>query len=426
MKNRDIYQRDPDAIALLNNGVATMTDAVTNDERRTLRFELDHFVCEGQYRSGLVRILDSYVSNQGQTEQPAAWISGFFGSGKSHLAKMLRFLWTDYTFPDDGATARGLARLPNDVLDLLTEVSTLGRRGHGLHAAAGTLGAGAGDSVRLALLGIVFKSSGLPESYPQARFCLWLKKNGIYDGVRDAIEAEGRDFRRELNDLYVSPLIARALLTADPHFAPSERDARATLRAQFPKPADVTTDDFVVALQDTLAPGGAMPGTVIILDEVQQYIGDDTRRSYVVQEVVETCSKQFADRVLFVGTGQTALTGTAALQRLQGRFTVNVELSDNDVETVIRRVVLAKRPDRTDEIQATLDGSSGEVDRHLRDTAICARTEDKAILVDGLSPPAGTPPLLGAHPAHGRSPRHRRPAPYAAPHRVRRHPAYRR
>ena len=106
MKNRDIYQRDPSKITLLNNGVATMTDALTDDERRTLRFELEHFVCEGEYQRGLVRILDSYVSNQGQPEQQAAWISGFFGSGKSHLAKMLRFLWTDYTFPEDGATAR--------------------------------------------------------------------------------------------------------------------------------------------------------------------------------------------------------------------------------------------------------------------------------------------------------------------------------
>ena len=83
-----------------------MTDAITDDERRTLRFELVHFVCEGQYRSGLVCILESYLGHQGQPEQPAAWISGFFGSGKSHLAKMLRFLWTDFKFPDDGATAR--------------------------------------------------------------------------------------------------------------------------------------------------------------------------------------------------------------------------------------------------------------------------------------------------------------------------------
>ena len=382
MKNRDIYQRDPFEIALLNNGVATVTNALTDDERRTLRFELEHFVCEGQYRNGLIRILESYVNHQGQPEQPAAWVSGFFGSGKSHLAKMLRFLWTDYTFPEDGASARGLARLPNDVLDLLKEVSTLGRRGCGLHAAAGTLGAGAGDSVRFALLGIVFKSAALPEGFPQARFCLWLKKNGIYDRVRAGVEAHGREFRRELNDMYVSPLIAKALFVADPNFAVSEKETKAALRDQFPRPKDITMDEFSDALQDTLTVDGEMPCTVIILDEVQQYIGDDAGRSYVVQEVVEACSKRFGDRLLFLGTGQTALSGTPALQRLQGRFMVNVELSDHDVETVIRRVVLAKRPDRVGDIQVTLDANAGEIDRHLVNTQISPRGEDKQVLVD--------------------------------------------
>ena len=383
MKNRDVYQKDPDQITLLNNGVAAMTDALDPNERSTLRFELEHFVCEGQYRSGLVRILESFVSHQGQPEQPAAWISGFFGSGKSHLAKMLRFLWTDYTFPEDGATARGLARLPDDVRELLTEVSTIGRRGHGLHAAAGTLGSGAGDSIRLALLGIVFKSVGLPEGFPQARFCLWLRKNGFHDGVHAALKAEGRSFRRELNDLYASPLIAKALLAVDPSFADSEKAARQVLRTQFPKPKDVTTDEFIAALQDALAPNDEMPGTVVILDEAQQFIGEDTDRSYVVQEIVEACSKRFGDRLLFVGTGQTALSGTTpALQRLQGRFTVNVELSDHDVETVIRRVVLAKRLDRVSEVQSSLNACAGEIDRHLAGTAIAPRGEDKSILVD--------------------------------------------
>ena len=382
MKNREIYQRDPSEITLLNNGVAAMTDALDEDERRTLRFELEHFVCEGEYQRGLVRILDSYISNQGQPEQPAAWVSGFFGSGKSHLAKMLRFLWIDYHFPEDGASARGLARLPDDVTELLTELATLGRRSHGLHAAAGTPGTGTGDSVRLALLGIVFKSADLPESFPQAQFCLWLRKNNIYDQVRTAVEAGDRDFRRELNDLYVSPLIAKALLEADPDFASSERDARAALRTQFLKPKDITTDQFVTALQDTLAPEGELPCTVIILDEVQQYIGEDSSRSYAVQEVVEACSKRFGDRLLLLGTGQTALSSTPALQRLQGRFTVNVELSDTDVEAVTRRVVLAKRPDRTNDIRAILDANIGEIDRHLVDTGIGPRSEDDAVLVE--------------------------------------------
>ena len=383
MRNRDIYQRDPQEIALPNSGVAAMTDALTGDDRRTLRFELAHFVCEGEYRRGLVRVLESYLNHQGQPEQPAAWVSGFFGSGKSHWAKMLRFLWTDYAFPEDGATARGLAHLPDDVREKLVELSTLGRRGDGLHAAAGTLGAGAGDSVRLALLGIVFKSTGLPEGYPQARFCLWLKKNGTYEPVRAAIEAAGRDFRRELNDLYVSPVIAQALLTENPHFAASERDAKSLLREQFPRAADITTDQFVDAFQDSLATGGRrLPNTVVILDEVQQYIGEDADRSYVVQEVAEACSKRFGDRLLFLGTGQTALSGTPLLQKLQGRFTVNVELSDNDVETVIRRVVLAKRADRSADVEAVLNIHAGEIDRHLSGAGIAPHGEDNAVLVD--------------------------------------------
>lgn len=382
MKNRDLYQRDPDTSALLNNGVAAMTDARTDDERQTLRFELKHFVCEGEYQRGLVRILESYVNNQGQPEQPAAWISGFFGSGKSHLAKMLRFLWIDQEFAEDGARARGLARLPADVNDLLREITTLGRRSGGLHAAAGTLGSAAGDSVRLALLGVVFRSAGLPESYAQARFVLWLKRNAIYDQVSAGVEAAGREFLRELNDLYVSPLIAKELLAADPDFAPNEREARAALRSQFPNDKDISNEELVAVLQDVLAPEGKMPCTVVVLDEVQQYIGEDTSRSYVVQEVVEACSKRFEGRLLFVGTGQTALSGTPALQRLQGRFTVNVELSDTDVETVTRRVVLAKRADRVGDARDALERNRGEIDRHLVGTAIAPRTEDDAVLVD--------------------------------------------
>ena len=383
MRNRDIYQRDPATVALPNSGVAAMTDAQTANDRLALRFELAHFVCEGEYQRGLVRILESYIHHQGQPQQPAVWISGFFGSGKSHLAKMLRFLWTDYTFPEDHATARGLAHLPDDVRELLTELSTLGRRGNGLHAAAGTLGAGAGDSVRLALLGVIFKSKGLPEGFAQAKFCLWLKKNGLYEQVKSGVQAAGRDFHRELNDLYASPRIAQALLAADANFAASERDARAVLRAQFPRPRDITTDQFTDAVQDALATDASgLPNTVVILDEVQQYIGEDADRSHLVQELAEACSKRFGDRLLFVGTGQTALSGTPLLQRLQGRFTVNVELSDNDVETVIRRVVLAKRTDRIADVQAALDAHAGEIARHLSGAGIAPRSEDNAVLAD--------------------------------------------
>ena len=117
MKNRELFQRDPVVSKLLNDGVAAVSEAASDKELETLRYELEHFVCEGQYEDGFIRILESYLGNVSSTTQPAAWVSGFYGSGKSHLLKMFRHLWVDTAF-SDGATARGLARLPQEVQDL--------------------------------------------------------------------------------------------------------------------------------------------------------------------------------------------------------------------------------------------------------------------------------------------------------------------
>jgi hypothetical protein len=382
MKNRELFQRDPAVSKLLNDGVAAVREAASDKEIETLRYELEHFVCEGQYEDGFIRILESYLGNVSSTTQPAAWVSGFYGSGKSHLLKMFRHLWVDTPFADR-ATARGLARLPQDVQDPLRELDTLARRSGGLHAAAGTLPSGGGESVRLAVLSIVLASKGLPEALPQAQFCMWLKKNGIFDRVRAAVEAAGKDFLGELHDLYVSPILAKAVLDADRDFAADLKQARAALRTQFPVVEDISTNDFIRLVREVLSVDGRLPCTVIVLDEIQLFIGNDPARSTDVQEVAEALCKQLDSHVLLIGAGQTALAGNIPLlQRLGGRFTIPVELSDSDVETVTRRVVLAKKADKKKTIEDTLNAHAGEVDRQLSGTRIAACAEDRDIIVD--------------------------------------------
>lgn len=376
MKNREIYVKDPDQNLLLNNGVATVTDEQTTDELRTLRYELETFVCEGEYARGLRHILETYLTSLDRPEQAGVWVSGFFGSGKSHFIKMLRALWTDFVFPQDGATARGLARLPHEVADPLKELTAAGRRLGRLHAASGTFGAGAGDNVRMALLAMVFKSVGLPERYPLARFLIWLRTKGRLESVIAATEKGGSNWNFELKNLYQSIDIAKALLETFPGMANKTEDMLEILRSNYPDLENISDKEMGDAIHDALAQDDRFPLTLIALDEVQQYIGDNADRAYLIQDVTEACCKKFGGRLLFVATGQNALTGTPSLERLHGRFPVPVDLSDTDVETVIRQVILAKKPDRMAATNQIMTDHQGEISRHLMGTKLESRSAD--------------------------------------------------
>lgn len=376
--NREVFARDPLKTTIPNNGVARVAEARTIENDEVSRYELRTFVCEGEYARGLRKILDTYVAHVGDPEQPAVWVSGFYGSGKSHLVKVLRYLWTDYTFTD-GGTARGIVTLPAEIRDTLRELSIAGRQAGGLQAVAGTLGAGAGN-IRLSLLRLLFLGAGLPEEYPAAQCALWLRRDGYYETVKAAVEAAGKDFHRELRSMYVSPVLAQGILRAYPNFADSEAAVRAQLKAQFPNVAEISLEQTLDTIAEVLSSGGKMPCTLIALDEVQQYIGDSSDRSYAVQELTEGCSKRFAGRVLFVATGQSALFGTPLLQRLKDRYTVTVELSDTDVETVTRKIVLLKAPSKLGEVEALLHECNGEIRRHLAETKIRPSSEDDKIL----------------------------------------------
>ncbi len=381
MKIYEILDRDPRSARLANDGQARIADRRDEKANAELRAELETFVCEGQFADAIQRVLERYLGNLDHTKQQSAWVSGFFGSGKSHLLKMLAHLWVNTTFAD-GSTARGLVGqgLPDGIRAPLVELDRQAKRtGRKPVAAAGTLLGGSVDHVRHTVLSILLRARGLPDQYPQAMFCFWLREQGWLDQVRAAVEAGGRDWLKELNNLYVSPHIARALMQADPHLAADEEKAHELLLQQFPQlVTDITTAQFIAAARKALSEDGPLPLTILVLDEVQQYINEAQDRAAAITEVAEAIQTQFDSRVMLVGAGQSALSaGTPALLWLRDRFQIAVELTDADVEAVTRKVLLRKKPSAVPAIEKTLDKHSGEVDRHLQGTKLGRRGEDQ-------------------------------------------------
>lgn len=381
MKIFEVLDRDPRTARLANNGQARITDNPDDQALAELRGELESFVCDGQFGDALQRMLDRYLANLGSPRQDSAWVSGFFGSGKSHLLKMFTHLWVNTEF-EDGATARSLIRggLPDDVEAQLRELDTQARRiGKPPVAAAGTLLGGSVDHVRHTVLSILLRACGWPAQYPQAMFCFWLREQGTLEAIRSAVEAGGRTWSSELNNLYVSPVIAQALIDADPTFASDVRSARQLLVQQFPQlTTDITTQQFVEAARKALSPDRELPLTIIVLDEVQQYISEAQDRSAAITEVAEALQTQFDSRVMLVGAGQSALSaGTQALMWLRDRFRITIELTDADVEAVTRKVLLTKKPTAIPHIEGMFEAHAGEISRHLQGSPLAVRPEDR-------------------------------------------------
>lgn len=379
MKIHEVMSRDPRVGRLPNDGQAQISQLQDARAEKQLRDELASFVCEGQYARTLQRIISQFLTDLESPRQKSAWVSGFFGSGKSHLLKMLGHLWVNTRFAD-GAEARALVpKLPDDVKAALKELDTRARRMKKEPVAATGTMLGGNEHVRETVLSVVLRARGWPASYPKASFCFWLRDQGILEDVKQRVASGNRNWETELGNLYVSPHIARALIEVFPDFASSPQEALKALRAQFPQQAtDITTEQFVDAARKALSDDDELPPTIIILDEVQQYINESLDRAKFFTELAEAIQTRLDGRVMLVAAGQSALSaGTAGLVWLKDRFSITVELTDADVENVIRQVLLKKQPQAIPALERMFEGSVGEVDRHLRGTRIGPRTEDR-------------------------------------------------
>jgi hypothetical protein len=381
MLNKDIFILHPEENNLLNDGVVEINTAKDEQGLKIIRHELKTFVCEGEYQRGIFRILDTYLKHFDQPKQPAVWVSGFFGSGKSHLVKMLGYLWEDFRFAS-GETARSIKPLPEDIRDLLTELDRK-QKIHGSLSVSGTLKDFPAADIRYSFLQLFLHAMGLPPLYHHFKFVYWAKQEGIYDELKAVIEAQGKSFKTEYENLFVSSALANAVLQLKPEFAENEAKVKENFKANFSRVEKVSREQFIDVIRDEALPllfGEKIPCTIIALDEVQQFIGQDGNKTIDIQNLAQDVCSNFDGKFLLIGTGQNALSETPQLQPLQDRFSVKVSLSDTDVETVTRKTVLEKKPTAIAALEKKLEDALGEISRNLAGTDFAYRTDDRSTL----------------------------------------------
>jgi len=279
MLNKDLFELNPLENNLKNDGVVELNTSKDEKGQQIIYHEIKTFVCEGEYERGLYRILDTYLKKFDEPKQPAVWVSGFFGSGKSHLIKMLTYFWEDFTF-DNGENARKIKSLPDNVNDLLVELQRK-QEIHGSLVVRGTLKDFPSKDLKYSFIRLLLTSLNLPNQLHLFQFYHWCKSEGILDGLKEKIKNSGKDFDSELKNLYVSRIIANAILELLPDYAENEAQVRENFKYNFPRKDTIGREDFLYTVKSQILKyvSDNIPCILIALDEIQQFIGTDQDRS---------------------------------------------------------------------------------------------------------------------------------------------------
>jgi hypothetical protein len=373
MRNRDVFLADPGTYTIPNNGVAKIIfPPHLGPQTAILEAELRTFITDGEFGRGLLRILESFRAGLAQGTQKVVWISGFYGSGKSHLAKMLCALWTNTPFADGASPFSLLPDPPSELNAELRLLRSAAERAGGLHAAGGTLGGGSDDPT-LATLGIVLASVGLPMDFRAARVAFWLDDEGILNGVRNRL---GDSFDTRLTRCVLDTGFHQAVLAEKPSLAASGKELADRLKVDFPQ-RELTAAELSSTIgRALLLNHKELPLTLVVLDETQEFLKKDPTRVLAVQNIAERLADDFDGRLLLVCTGQQALIDLPQLQKLLGRFQVRINLGEADMDGVIRKTVLRKTASGSDAVRDMLNKRGSEIARQLHGARVAHRAED--------------------------------------------------
>lgn len=358
MRIKDMFAKDIDREI---NGVVK----VAQEDDAAIRQELEEYVVTRELKRRFGDFFAAYEAALDRpTEKTGVWISGFFGSGKSHFLKMLSYLLEnkvvdgkpaiDYFIdPKTGeskfgdpfmdAKVRRCVSVPTETI-----LFNIDNKGPSEKDKTAILKVFArvfyehlgyyGEDLKLARLERYIDDQGKQEEFSAAFERInggtWLDERETYDfNSDDVIEA----------------LTEAGVMSQ----AEAERWFEGTEIEEFS--VDKLTNQIRDYADRRAREEGGTFRLIFCVDEVGQYIGDDPDLMLNLQTIVEDLGTKCAGRVWVMVTSQEAIDQVTKVagndfSKIQGRFDTRLSLSSSSVDEVIKRRVLEK----TDTARQTL------------------------------------------------------------------------
>ena len=341
---------------------------VDQDESSVLVQELNEYVITRELKKHFITFFNNYIESFNETTADiGVWISGFFGSGKSHFLKMLSYLLENKEVQGVKTVERFRAKFADDPATfMLIDRATKGRTDTILFNIdiEGSI-----NKDKTAVLRVFAKMfynylGFYGENLKVAKLEQFIAKKGKTEEFRRVFEEkngaswlESRDAYAFFEDDIVATLqevLGMSEQAASNWFNGTEtvETSIAQLVSEIKEYVDAQPRDFRL---------------LFMIDEVGQYVGGDTDLLINLQSLVEKIGSECGGKVWVVCTGQEAIDEIIKARenefsRIQARFKTRLSLSSSSADEVIQKRILLK----TDEAEHDLEQLYAANDSVLR------------------------------------------------------------
>ncbi|MBX9901152.1 MAG: BREX system P-loop protein BrxC [Burkholderiaceae bacterium] len=325
--------------------------------------ELDEYVVTQELDRHFRRFFESYLQAKDRPNDPTinarmgVWVSGFFGSGKSHFIKILSYLLNNYEAldPNSGVVRKSANFFDDKINDALLLADVKRAVKDETDVILFNIDSKADskddrDAILSVFLRVFNEMQGFSGDAPHiAGMERYLVKENAYDTFKDQFKTlTGKEWKDErdavgfMRDEVVQSLML-ALNMSEASAAKWFDDAPDTFR--------INIENFSKLVKDYLDSKGPKRNIVFLADEIGQFIGENTQMMLTLQTIVENLGTVCKGRAWVIVTSQADIdavigdnnkTRTQDFSKIQGRFHTRLSLSSSNTDEVIAKRLLAK------------------------------------------------------------------------------------
>ena len=336
--------------------------------------ELDEFVITQELDLHFSKFISWYLESvdQGKASDPGGkmgvWISGFFGSGKSHFLKVLSYLLRNRTHTHDGESRQAVDFFASKVKDavLYADIKRAVVAGNtdvilfNIDSKAAHGNETGRDLILRVFLKVLNELQGYSGDHPHiAHMERYLDGKGKFEAFQAAYkkhtgnewiaERDAYQFNQDEVVKALSETLAQSEATSVRWIEGAENNF------------SISVENFCKWVKEYLDSKGPQHRIVFLVDEVGQFIGTDSHLMLNLQTITEELGTVCRRRAWVVVTSQEDMdavlgdmsrTKKQDFSKIQGRFFPPLSLSSANVDEVIQSRLLAKLPEVKADLEA--------------------------------------------------------------------------